>query len=69
MLSILSITTFLSADLNSLGFSNDFLAWFTNYFSEFSVSNRRDLLSRPLAVSMEVPQGSILGPTLRCIHQ
>ena len=27
--------------LDSLGFSNDCLAWLTNYFSEFSVSNRR----------------------------
>ena len=27
--------------LDSLSFSNDCLAWFTNYFSEFSVSNHR----------------------------
>jgi hypothetical protein len=27
--------------LNSLGFSNDCFAWFNNYFSEFSLSNRR----------------------------
>ena len=31
--------------LNSLGFSNDCLAWFTNYFSEFSVSNWRGCCS------------------------
>jgi hypothetical protein len=50
--------------LNSLGFSNDCLAWFTNYFSDgiqFVISE--GLLSGPLAGSMG-PQGSILRPTL-----
>jgi hypothetical protein len=51
--------------LNSLGFSNDCLAWFTNYFSDRVQSVKSEgLLSGPLAVSMGVPQGSILGPTL-----
>ena len=51
--------------LNSLGFSNDCLAWFTNYFSDIVQCVKLEgMLSRPLAVSMGVPQGSILGPTL-----
>jgi hypothetical protein len=50
--------------LNSLGFSNDCLAWFTKYFSDrVRYVTSEDLLSGPLAVSMGVPQGSILGPT------
>ena len=44
--------------LNSLGFSNDCLAWFPNYFSEVG----------PLAVSMGVPQGSMLRPTLFSVY-
>ena len=56
--------------INSLGFSNDCLVWFTNYFSErVQCVKSEGLLSGPLAVSMGVPQGSILGPTLPCIHQ
>ena len=51
--------------LNSLGFSNDSLAWFTNYFSDrVQCVKLEGLLSGPLAVSMEVPQGSNLGRTL-----
>uniref|UniRef100_A0A8C7SC08 Reverse transcriptase domain-containing protein n=1 Tax=Oncorhynchus mykiss TaxID=8022 RepID=A0A8C7SC08_ONCMY len=51
--------------LDSLGFSNDCLAWFTNYFSDrVQCVKSEGLLSGPLAVSMGVPQGSILGPTL-----
>ena len=35
---------------------------------EFSVSNRGGLLSGPLAVSIVVPQGSILWPTLFSVY-
>ena len=39
--------------LNSLGFSNDCLAWFTNYFSDrVQCVKLEGLLSGPLAVSM-----------------
>uniref|UniRef100_A0A8C7TS52 Membrane-associated phosphatidylinositol transfer protein 3 n=1 Tax=Oncorhynchus mykiss TaxID=8022 RepID=A0A8C7TS52_ONCMY len=41
--------------LNSLGFSNDCLAWFTNYFSDrVQCVKSEGLLSGPLAVSMGV---------------
>ena len=51
--------------LNSLRFSNDCLAWFTNYFSDrVQCVKSEGLLSGSLADSMGVPQGSILGPTL-----
>ena len=44
--------------LNSLGFSNYFLAWFTNYFSDrVQCVKSEGLLSGPLAVSMGGPQG------------
>jgi hypothetical protein len=44
--------------LNSLGFSNDCLAWFTNYFSNrVQYVKSEGLLSGPLAVSMGVPWG------------
>ena len=47
------------------GFSNDCLAWFTNYFSDrVQCVKSEDLLSGPLEVSMGAPQGSILGRTL-----
>ena len=50
--------------LDSLGFSNDCLAWFTKYFSDrVQCVKSEGLLSGPPAVSMGVPQGSILGPT------
>ena len=50
--------------LNSLGFSNDCLVWFTNYFSDrVQCVKSEGLLSGPLAVIMGVPQGSILRPT------
>ena len=44
--------------LNSRGFSNDCLPWFTNYFSDrVQCVKSEGLLSGPLAVSMGVPQG------------
>jgi hypothetical protein len=57
--------------LNSLGFSNDCLAWFTSYFLDrVQCVKSEGLLSEPLAVSMGMPQGSILGLTLfLCIYQ
>jgi hypothetical protein len=55
--------------INSLGFSNDCLAWFTNYFSDGVQCVKSDgLLSGPLAISMGVPQGSILWPTLFSVY-
>uniref|UniRef100_A0A8K9WZI4 Reverse transcriptase domain-containing protein n=1 Tax=Oncorhynchus mykiss TaxID=8022 RepID=A0A8K9WZI4_ONCMY len=55
--------------LSSLGFSDDCLAWFTNYFADrVPCVKSEGMLSGPLAVSMEVPQGSILGPTLFSVY-
>jgi hypothetical protein len=55
--------------LNSLGFSNDCLAWFINYFSDrVQCVKSEGLFSGPLAVSMGVPQGSIPGPTLFSVY-
>ena len=55
--------------LDSLGFSNDCLAWFTNSFSDrVQCIKSEGLLSGPLAVSMGVPQGSILRPTVFSVY-
>ena len=55
--------------LSSRGFSSDCLAWFTNYFSDrVQCFKSEGLLSGPLAASMRVPQGSILGPTLFSVY-
>uniref|UniRef100_A0A8C7UQS5 Reverse transcriptase domain-containing protein n=1 Tax=Oncorhynchus mykiss TaxID=8022 RepID=A0A8C7UQS5_ONCMY len=48
--------------LNSLGFSNDCLAWFTNYFSD------RFQCEKIRGCTMGVPQGSILEPTLFSVY-
>jgi hypothetical protein len=50
-------------------FSNDCLAWFTNLFSDrVQCVKSEGLLSGPLVVSMGVPQGSIIGPTLFSLY-
>ena len=55
--------------LNRFGFSNDCLAWFTNYFSDrVQCVKSEGLLSGPLAVSMGVSQGSIIRPTLFSVY-
>ena len=47
----------------------DCLAWFTNYLSDrVQCVKSEGLLSGPLAVSMGVPQGSILGQTLFSVY-
>ena len=60
--------TFISR-FNSLGFSNDCFTRFTNYLSDrVQCVKSEGLLSGPLAVSMGVPQGSILRPTLFSVY-
>ena len=55
--------------LNSLGFSNYCLAWFTTYFADrVQCVNSEGLVSGPLAGSMGVPHGSILGRTLFSVY-
>ena len=55
--------------LDSLGFSDDCLAWFTNDFADrVQCVKSEGMLSGPLAVSMGVPQGSILWPTLFSVY-
>ena len=48
---------------------DDCLAWFTNYFADrVQCVKSEGMLSGPQAVSMGVPQGSILGLTLFCVY-
>uniref|UniRef100_A0AAZ3P160 Reverse transcriptase domain-containing protein n=1 Tax=Oncorhynchus tshawytscha TaxID=74940 RepID=A0AAZ3P160_ONCTS len=55
--------------ISRLSFLNDCLVWFTNYFSDrVQCVKSEGLLSRHLAVSMGVPQDSILGPTLFSVY-
>ena len=55
--------------LNSLGFTNDCLAWFTNYFSNrVQCVKSEGLFPGPLVISMAVPQGLNLGPTLFSVY-
>ena len=55
--------------LKTLGFSNNCLAWLTNYYSaRVQCVKSEGLLSRPLAVSMGVQQGSIFGLTLFSVY-
>ncbi|CDQ97981.1 unnamed protein product [Oncorhynchus mykiss] len=55
--------------LNSFGFSNDCLVWFTNYFADrVQCVKSEGLLTGPLAVSMGVAQDSILRPTLFSVY-
>ena len=55
--------------IGRLSFSNDCLAWFTNYFPNIvHYVKSAGQLSGSLAVSMGVPQGSILGPTLFSVY-
>ncbi|XDV16419.1 hypothetical protein PO909_016143 [Leuciscus waleckii] len=55
--------------LNSLGFSHDCLAWFSNYLSDRVQRVKSEgLLSGPMPVSIGVPQGSILGLTLFSLY-
>ncbi|XP_078138581.1 uncharacterized protein LOC144538421 [Centroberyx gerrardi] len=55
--------------LKDIGFTEECLAWFNSYFSGRVQSVRAEgFLSDPLSLSMGVPQGSILGPTLFKIY-
>jgi hypothetical protein len=55
--------------LNSLALPNECFAWFTNYFSDrVQCVKSEGLLSRPLTVSMGVPQCSILRLTLFSVY-
>ena len=48
--------------LNSLGFPNDCLAWFTNYFADrVQCDTSEGMLARPLAVSMGYHRVQFLG--------
>ena len=57
--------------LNSLGFSNDCLAWFTNYFSDIVQCVKSEgLWFGPLAVSMGVStRFNSQADSLLCIYQ
>ena len=64
-----SITAFLSADSIALGSQMTASPGSTNYFSDrVQPVKSEGLLSGPLAVSMGVPHGSILGPTLFSVY-
>ena len=56
--------------LNSLGFSNDFLTWYTNYFSDRVQSVKSEgLLSGPLAVYGGDTGFNTRADSFLCIHQ
>ena len=54
--------------LNSLGFSNDCLAWFTNYFSDRAQCVKSEGLLSGSSDRLYGVQGSILGLTLFSVH-
>jgi hypothetical protein len=56
--------------LKLYGFDEDALAWMTNYLSSRKESCHVESFTSPsLAVSVGVPQGSILGPLITVLSQ